>query len=153
MRGDRRLGTIRRGMTAGAVGGALMSISTNSEMRIRGREPSRVPAKALQRLLPIKLSRRAEERFVTVGHVVSSAGLGAARGALALAPVSAVSADAGFTLLAFAPDFVLIPALGSAPPPWRWKATELGTSALHHGVYAATTSWAFRWLTRRAGYR
>jgi hypothetical protein len=130
-----------------------MSVSTNTEMRIRGREPSRVPAKALQRVLPIKLSRRAEEWFVTIGHVISAAGLGAARGMVELAPVSRASANLGFTLLAFAPDFVLMPALGSAPPPWRWRKIELAISALHHGVYAAATSWSFRWLTRRAGYR
>ncbi|MDP9188574.1 MAG: hypothetical protein M3O25_04925, partial [Actinomycetota bacterium] len=38
---------------------------------------------------------------------------------------------------------VTLPALGVAPPPWKWGATELGIDALHHAVYVTATSVAY----------
>jgi hypothetical protein len=131
------------------VGGALMSVSTNVEMRLRGRPPSRLPVQNLERFLSIDLDKRQEERLVTVGHVVTSAGFGAARALIAKAPIADRVADGVFAVLAFAPDFVLIPATGGTAPPWRWRPAELGVSALHHGVYATATIAAYRRLERR----
>jgi hypothetical protein len=142
---------LRRGLAAGAIGGTTMSVSTNLEMRLRGREPSRVPVQTIERFLPLDLSRRQEERLVTVGHVASSAGFGLLRGLLEAAGTPAVLANAVFAVAAFSPDFVVIPATGGAPPPWRWRPVELVTSMLHHGVYASTTLGAYEWLRRRGG--
>lgn len=140
---------LARGLLAGALGGALMSVSTNLEMRLRGRPPSRAPAQAIERLLPVDLDERQELRLVTVGHVLTSGLLGAVRGLLDVAGVSSRAGHGTFAALAVLPDFVLLPALGSVPPPWRWDRVEVATSALHHGVYAAGTALAYRALTRR----
>jgi hypothetical protein len=40
--------------------------------------------------------------------------------------------------LRLAPEVVVTPALGAAPPPWRWSRPDMARSLLHHGVYAAT---------------
>jgi hypothetical protein len=135
-----------RGVVAGAVGGALMSVSTNLEMRWRGRLPSRVPAKAVERVLGVDLDERQERALVTAGHAITSGMLGAVRGAFDLAGVSTRAANASLASLVLLPDFVLLPALGSAPPPWRWDRVEIATSALHHGVYTAGTTLAYRLL-------
>jgi hypothetical protein len=140
-----------RGAQAGAVGGTLMSVSTNAEMRLRGRPPSRLPAQALEHALGVDLNRRQEQRLVTVGHVLSSAGLGAARGMLGAAGLSPGRANLAFVPLAFLPDFVIMPVSGSAPPPWRWEPVEILTSLLHHSVYAAGTVGAHECLRRRRG--
>ena len=140
---------LRRGLAAGAIGGTAMSVATNLEMRIRGREPSRVPVQTIERFLPLDLSRRQEERLATVGHVISSAGFGLLRGLLEATSASAAFANAAFAAAAFSPDFVVIPAIGGAPPPWRWRLVELVTSAVHHGVYASTTVSVYEWLRRR----
>jgi hypothetical protein len=142
---------VRRGVVAGALGGALMSVSTNLEMRLRRRPPSRVPAQTLERFLPLALSERQQERLVTAGHVITSAGLGTLRGLLAMSGLSAGRADAAFAGLAFTPDFVVIPALGGTSAPWRWSRIELVVSGLHHSVYAAGTIAAYRWLAQRSG--
>jgi hypothetical protein len=134
---------IRRGLIAGTFGGALMSISTNVEMRVRRRPPSRVPAEAIERLLSINLGKRAEERLVTVGHVVTSAALGVIRGLLTGAGATAPVANAIFAATAFLPDFALMPALGTVEAPWRWRPVELATSAIHHAVYACGTIAAY----------
>jgi hypothetical protein len=142
---------LRRGLAAGAIGGTAMSVSTNLEMRLRGREPSRVPVQTIERFLPLDLSRRQEERLVTVGHVVSSACFGLLRGLLEAAGAPAALANAVFAASAFSPDFVVIPATGGAPPPWRWRPVELVTSAVHHGVYGSITVAVYEWLGRRGG--
>jgi hypothetical protein len=137
------------GVVSGALGGGAMSISTNAEMRLRGRPPSRVPAQTVERLVGIDLGERAEQLLTTVGHVVTSAALGLARGGLDAGLVGRRAGASAFAVLAYLPDFVVLPALGSAPPPWRWSVPDLATSALHHGVYASTTNLAYARLSRR----
>jgi hypothetical protein len=145
--------TVRRravdGLLAGAVGGAVMSVSTNTEMRVRGRPPSRVPAQALERLLGLDLDEKTEVRLGTVGHLATSAVLGLVRAALDGGRLPGGAGAAVFTAIAYLPDFAIIPAVGDVPPPWRWTRVELGTSALHHAVYATGTNLAYARLSRR----
>jgi hypothetical protein len=136
------------GVLAGVFGGAVMSISTNTEMRLRKRPPSRVPAQTIERLLGIDLDARAEGFLTTAGHVATSAVLGAVRGVIDAAGVPRRLGAAAFAALAYLPDFVVIPALGNAPAPWRWSVADLATSALHHGVYAAGTNAAYARISR-----
>jgi hypothetical protein len=138
---------LRDGVLAGGVGGAAMSVSTNVEMRLRGRPPSVVPVQTVERLLGLDLERSTEERLVTVGHVVSSALLGSVRGLLSLLALPEAARDVAFAASAFLPDFGLIPATGSVPPPWRWSASDVLVAAWHHAVYAAGTIAAYRRLT------
>lgn len=142
-------GKVVDGLLAGAAGGVAMSISTNAEMRLRGRPPSRVPAQTVERLVGIDLDERAERLLTSVGHVATSAALGLGRGGLGAVTGSSRLGGVAFAALAYLPDFVVLPALGSAPPPWRWSAADLATSALHHGVYATTTNLAYARLSRR----
>ena len=50
--------------------------------------------------------------------------------------------------LGLAPEVVVVPALGAAPPPWRWSRVDMAVSLLHHGVYAATVEGSGRLLRR-----
>jgi hypothetical protein len=50
--------------------------------------------------------------------------------------------------LALAPEVLVVPALGAAPPPWRWSPADIAVSLLHHGVYAATLESSYRMLRR-----
>jgi hypothetical protein len=127
------------GVKAGLAGATAMSVSTNLEMRIRGREASAAPAKALERMFGLKVDNpRAEQAVVAAAHVSVSVGLGAL-GALLRRRVAAVPASAALLAAALAPELVVVPALGAAEPPWRWSAQEAAISILHHGVYAAAT--------------
>jgi hypothetical protein len=42
----------------------------------------------------------------------------------------------------------MLPALGVAPPFWRWRATEVAIDAFRHLVYAGATSIAYSLLDR-----
>ena len=50
--------------------------------------------------------------------------------------------------LGLAPEVVVVPALGAAPPPWRWSRADMAVSLLHHGVYAAAVEGSYRSLRR-----
>jgi transposase InsO family protein len=141
---------IGRGLAAGFAGALAMSVSTNAEMRLRGRPPSDAPARALSRLLGVDAStRRRKTRLALAGHLATSLSLGAARGAMATAGVRPAPAGAALLGLALLPEVLAVPALGAAPPPWRWSATDACVSLLHHGVYAGTTNAVYGLLDRR----
>ena len=142
---------LARGALAGLAGAAVMSVSTNAEMRLRGRPPSDAPARAIERLLRIRIrGRRNRMRAAAVGHVATSVGVGAARGALDAAGMPVRAADAATFALALMPELVVVPVTGAAAPPWRWSPTEGAISVLHHAVYAGTVIAAYEALAPSA---
>jgi uncharacterized protein YndB with AHSA1/START domain len=143
---------IVRGALAGLAGALTMSISTNAEMRLRGRPPSDAPVRAIERLLGIRIrGRRAKVAAGAAGHLGASLAVGVARGALDAARVPSRAAGAATLGLALSPEVLVLPALRITPPPWRWGAAESAVSALHHAVYASTVVVAYDALARRAG--
>ena len=126
------------GLGAGAAGTAAMSVSTTVEMKLRGRPPSQAPAGAIERLTGWSPgTREGRERLGTVAHAAFGTLLGLARGAIGALGLREPAASAAFLTIAWAPDLVVVPALGAADPPWRWGAAELAISAWHHVVYVA----------------
>jgi hypothetical protein len=151
----RRVGRVAeavgRGLAAGVAGTALMTVSSTLEMKLRGREPSTAPAKAVGRLLGVQpTGRRGEQRFATVAHALTGVSLGAARGLLDVAgirrPVAVLPASFAMVMT---PEVVLAPALDATDPPWRWGAAETAISALHHAVWAVGTEVAYRAVAPR----
>ena len=61
-----------------------------------------------------------------------------------LAGVRPPPAAAAMLALGLAPEVVVVPALGAAPPPWRWSRADVAVSLLHHGVYAAAVESSYR---------
>ena len=137
-------GAARRGMLAGLAGAAAMSVSTNAEMRLRGRPPSDAPAKALARVLRVKPKGRGRKQALAIGgHVGTSVALGAARGLLDRTGTGSRTSGVVLFVMAMTPDAAVVPALGAALPPWRWTRVEVATSVLHHAVFAAATNAAY----------
>ncbi len=140
---------IGQGAKAGLAGAVVMSISTNLEMRLSGRDASDAPAKALERMAGIDLdNRRAEQALVTAAHVATSVSLGVVAAVLRrrLRPDLAVALLFGVSLI---PELVLVPALGAADPPWRWSKRGTGQAVLHHAVYAVATAAALEHIRAR----
>lgn len=148
-RGD-AAAAIARGAAAGLAGAVVMSVSTNLEMRLRGRPPSDAPARAIGRIFGVSVrGRQRKTQVALAGHLATSLAVGAAGGALRGA--GARPAPAGATLLGLAllPEIVVVPALGAAPPPWRWSRADWAVTMLHHGVYAGTATAAYALLEAR----
>lgn len=135
---------VGRGLFAGAVGTAAMTISSTVEMRLRGREGSTTPADAAGKVLGVQpRNPRGRRRFATVIHWAYGTSWGGARGVIGACGVRGPLA-AGLHFAAIWPaELVTLPSLGLTAPPWKWEATELAIDALHHAVYVAATSAAY----------
>lgn len=138
-----------RGIVAGLLGGVAMSASTTAEMRLTGREPSKVPVKGVERLLAIRArGEKGERRVTTVAHFAVSGLAGGAWGAIASAGLPTRLRAPLLYAVAAAPDVVAVPAMGLAPPPWRWTPADVARTVGHHAVFTVVTKAAFSRIER-----
>lgn len=133
------LGAVGRGMAAGAVGTAAMTVSERLEMAVSGREGSQVPGEVGASLLPGKHRDSASDvaQLNDVAHWAHGITMGALRGALDVAGLTGPQASLAHFALLWGGDAALYRVLGIADVPWRWTPAELATDMLHKGVYAA----------------
>ena len=85
---------IGKGLIAGAIGTAAMTLSSSVEARLRKREPSTVPAEAARKILGLEPSEPdAAAKLSTVAHWGYGTSWGAVRGVLGMlglrAPIAA----------------------------------------------------------------
>jgi hypothetical protein len=141
---------IGKGLAAGLVGTAAMTVSSTLEMKLRDRGASNAPADAASKLLHIDgfTSDEAEQRFGQLVHWAYGTGWGAARGILGTV-LPPVAADAGHFGAVWRSEQVMLPALEVAPPAAEWGAEEIAVDGWHHAVYAVATGLAYRWLDAR----
>ena len=146
---DTLASSIGRGLVAGALGTAAMTVSSTLEARIRGRAASSAPARATAKVLGIKEfeSELAQARFNDLSHWGYGTGWGVVRGLLAMAGLSPRAATAAHGAAIYGAAQVTLPALEIAPPSIFWGAKEIAIDALHHAVYAASCGVAYAALT------
>lgn len=138
---------VGRGLFAGAIGTAAMTLSSTLEMKLRDRAGSSAPADAARKVLGVEpVDEAAEARFSTVVHWAYGTGWGAARGVLASIGLGGVSATAAHFTAIWGGSLVMLPALGVAPPATEMEPVELMIDACHHVVYAVATGLAYRAL-------
>ncbi len=149
MASSNALSAVMRGMVAGALGTAAMTVSERLEMSISGREGSRVPGEVGAHLIPGKDHRSSSdvEALNTAVHWAHGISMGALRGVLDIAGIRGPAASAAHFALLWGGDAALYRALGVADVPWRWEPAELGIDMLHKGVHAAVTGAAYDALT------
>ncbi|HJQ28118.1 MAG TPA: hypothetical protein VJ827_02170 [Rubrobacter sp.] len=140
---------VGKGLFAGAAGTAAMTISSTLEMKIRGRPASNAPAEAAAKVLGVE--PRGEEqqaRFSNLVHWGYGTGWGAFRGIVGAAGLEGPGATAAHFGAVWGSEQVMLPALGVAPPFWKWGTKEVAIDTLHHLVYAGATSLAYAYLDR-----
>lgn len=143
-------GDFGRGLAAGLVGTAVMTLGQRLEMKRSGRPPSKAPAEAVEKVFGVRPpDDRAEQRLAQIAHFAYGTGWGGLRGLLASAGLGRLSAPLVHFVAISAAAAAMLPALGLAPPPTRWSRKQVLTDALHHGVYAAATGIVFSLLHRR----
>jgi hypothetical protein len=142
-----------KGLVAGAIGTAAMTVSSTLESRIRGRPPSTAPAEAAAKVLGIAgfADDGARNRFSTLVHWGYGTGWGAPRGLLRTAGLSPPAATAAHMAAIWGSEQVMLPALSVAPPLTQWGGEEVAIDAWHHAVYALATALGFELLSRRRG--
>jgi hypothetical protein len=141
---------IGKGLVAGLVGTAAMTVSSSLEARLRGRAASSAPARATAKVLGIKEFEDpvAAARFNDLSHWGYGTSWGVVRGLLASAPLSPAGATAAHGAAVWGSAAVMLPALDVAPPFVFWGRKEVAIDLWHHFVYAAATGLAYRLLDR-----
>jgi hypothetical protein len=139
---------IGRGLVAGAIGTAAMTVSSTLEQKAREREASTAPADAAMKVLGIEsfCDDGAKSRFSNAVHWAYGTAWGVPRALLDRAGLSPAAATAAHGGALWGSEQVMLPALGVAPPLWEWGVSEVGIDAGHHAVYALATSLAYEAL-------
>ena len=138
---------VGKGLFAGVVGTAAMTVSSTLEMKIRDRPGSSAPAEAAGKVLGVEPKGEAEQaRFSNMVHWSYGTSWGAVRGLIGAAGLEGPGAAAAHLGVVWGTEQVMLPALGVAPPFWRWGVKEVAIDTLHHLVYAGATSVAYSFL-------
>ena len=141
---------IGKGLVAGFVGTAAMTVSSSVEARLRHRPASSAPARATAKVLGIKEFEDgiAAARFNDLAHWGYGTGWGVVRGLLATVGLSPRGATAAHGAAIWGSAAVSLPALEIAPPFVFWGKKEVAIDLWHHAVYAGATGLAYRLLDR-----
>ncbi len=141
-------GAMGRGLVAGLVGTAAMTVSSTLEARVRGRQPSTAPADAAAKVLGVEPVEGDGMRFNNAVHWGYGTGWGAVRGAIAGLGASGPVATLVHFAAVWGSEQVVLPSLKVGRPIWRYGATEAAIDGGHHAVYALATGLTYRLLSR-----
>ncbi|HLF00261.1 MAG TPA: hypothetical protein VI540_10215 [Gaiellaceae bacterium] len=144
---------VGKGLVAGFVGTAAMTVSSSLEARIRGRAASSAPARATAKVLGIKEFEDdiAAARFNDLSHWGYGTMWGVVRGLLGSSRLSSKAATAAHGAAVWGSAAVTLPALEVAPPFVFWGRKEVAIDLWHHAVYATATGLAYSLIDRRNG--
>ena len=138
------LAAIAKGMAAGLVGTAAMTVSGRIEMAVTGREASDVPGQVGAKLFGRQPKTAAQmQRLSTKVHWAHGILVGGLRGVLERAGVEGPAASVAHFAALWSGDATMYAALGLAPAPWDWEEDELAVDLLHKSVYAAVTGMVY----------
>jgi hypothetical protein len=142
---------VGKGLVAGFVGTAAMTVSSSLEAKLRGRQASSAPARATAKMLGIREFEDgvAAARFNDLSHWGYGTGWGVVRGLLAATGMSPRAATATHGAAIYGAAQVTLPALEIAPPVVFWPKEEIAIDAFHHVVYAASSGLAYELLNGR----
>jgi hypothetical protein len=142
---------VGKGLMAGFIGTAAMTLSSTLEAKLRGRQASSAPARATAKMLGIKSFEDdiAAARFNDLSHWGYGTGWGVVRGLLAATGMPPRAATAAHGAAIYGAAQVTLPALEIAPPVVFWTKEEIAIDAFHHAVYAAGAGIAYALLDGR----
>ena len=140
--------SVGKGLVAGFLGTAAMTISSTLEARLRGRKPSSAPARATAKALGIASFEDdvAAARFNDLSHWGYGTGWGVVRGLLGATGMPARAATAAHGAAIWGSAQVTLPALEVAPPLVFWAPEEIAIDLFHHTVYTIATGVAYELL-------
>jgi hypothetical protein len=145
-----RVGTLAGlGLLSGLAGTLVMTLGQKAEMRLTKREPSEVPAEAVETITNTPApDARQQAQLSTAAHVAFGTSLGL--GLVALSKLPEPARGVAFFAGAWGAGTALITGLGLADRPTQWGAQKLAIDLGHHAVYAASAAASFAGLRRLA---
>jgi hypothetical protein len=144
---------LARGLVAGAIGVAAMTLAEKLEQALTGRPNSYVPAHTLERLLGLP-HRPDHERLLLnwAMHWGQGIVLGAVRALMAQHGYRGPVGSFLYLNLRLLNDQTLENATGVGAPPWTWPVDEQVIDLVHKAIYAyATCAVADRLVPRPEG--
>ena len=144
---------VGKGLAAGFLGTAAMTVSSTLEAKLRGRAVSSAPARATAKVLGIKEFEDdiAAARFNDLSHWGYGTSWGVLRGLLGATGMPARTATALHGAAIYGSAQVTLPALEIAPPVVFWPKEEIAIDAFHHAVYATATGLAYELISGARG--
>lgn len=140
-------GAVGRGLFAGLIGTAAMTLSSTLEAKASGRSGSTVPAQAVEQAFDVEPSSDGDEQQLnTLAHWGYGTAWGAVRGLIGAAGLRGLPACGAHLAAVWGGAQVVQPALGVASPTWQYGGKAVATDVFHHTVYAVATSVAYEWL-------
>jgi hypothetical protein len=129
-----------RGLVAGLVGVAAMTLAEKVEQAFTQRPNSFVPAHTLERLLRLPNKPDAKRIWLNWAmHWGQGILLGSVRGIMAARGVRGPAGSFLFTNLRLLNDQTLENMTGVGAPPWTWPRDEQMIDLLHKAIYAFVT--------------
>ena len=126
-----------KGIIAGLAGTAAITVSQMVEMKLTGRKPSSAPARAVGKVLHLRITNNEyKEKFVQEIHWTYGMLWGLARTVLDLAGVKGMPATAIHYAAVWGTEMVMLPSIDVAPPVMEWGGKEIAKDGLNHLVYA-----------------
>jgi hypothetical protein len=138
-----------KGLFAGVVGTAAMTVSSTLEMKLSGRDASQTPAEAAEEVLKVQPEDEGSEaRFSNLVHWGYGTAWGGVRGFLSSAGLSGPMATAAHLALVWGSEQVVLPTLDVSAPVFKYGSKATATDLLRHVVYATATGLAYSYLDR-----
>lgn len=142
-------GAVGKGLLAGLIGTAAITLSTMIDIKLRERPPSTAPADAASKVLEVEPKGEEEKvHFSNLVHWGYGMSWGASRGLLGAAGLKGTPANLAHFAAVWGAALVMLPYLKVAPPVKEWGAKEIAIDALHHLVYATATGLTYDFLDR-----
>ena len=138
--------TLGKGLIAGLIGTAAITVSQMIEMKITKRKASDGPANAVENTLDIHPAPGTKKRFGQEVHWTYGTLWGVVHGVLAAAGVKKWAATTTHFAAIFGTALAMAP-LEDEPPVTEWEPKQILIGALHHAVYAVAVGLVFDAIT------
>lgn len=131
---------VGKGLLAGMIGTAAITLSQMIEMKIDGRKPSEVPAQAADKVLGVvHKDQQKKESFSTAVHWGYGTAWGAVRGLISETGLDGWVATGVHFAAVYTAAQIMLPSMRLAQPVYRQKPVSVLVDILHHAVYAVAT--------------
>lgn len=139
---------IGAGILAGLAGTAAITLSQLIEKRLTNRASSKVPIKAVSKVLDLKPTQGSnKEKVAQEIHWTYGTIWGVPRGLITLTGLKGLSATAIHFAAITGTALTVLPKLELAPPVTEEDPKTLAIDALHHAVYALAAGLAYDAIT------
>ncbi|MCC9137703.1 hypothetical protein ACFSKU_02660 [Pontibacter silvestris] len=142
-------GAVGRGLVAGLLGTAAMTVAQMIEMKLSGRGSSDTPYQAVKKVFGIKAESDEDKETITnFTHFAYGTAWGVPRALLAEFGATGVAGTLAHFGAVWGTEITVLPSMDVEEPITTWKPKAISEDALMHGIYATATGLVADALTK-----